>query len=221
MSSCRAKLTQLAKEHQLGQITYEIKTMQSGNYIGVVKLVGGQDFPQRSFQCYPSEFGTAVQAEEECARLAVNFYEGYIEQRSLGKTRVQLPETLDLSLIVQRVLEIVKAHPTGCWSPAVVVKYSRVHAERLPADWVKKIQQVTGILQFEPVAGHFLVRFRDTASPTECNSVDDGSPEGSSLIGNFQKMNIEMETWLVHILAINPKNRVNLFLKKLINLILK
>lgn len=136
MPSSHDKLIDLAERYGLGPVSYDHTALQSGKFIATVRV------GRRTFPCYPLEFDSSSLAKDECARQALEYYQKWLREQSLGQTRVQLPETTDIALMTKRILDIVRPHSSGCWGPAVVVKYSRVHGERLPDNWIKLVQQV-------------------------------------------------------------------------------
>ena len=207
MPSNRERLHDLSQRYGLGPVSYSHSSLQSGKFIATV-LVGRRTFPS-----YPAELESPTAAEEECARQAVEYYRKWFEEQSAGNTRVQLPETTDIALMTERVLDIVRPHPVaGCWVSSVMVKYSRVHEEKLPEDWIKLVTQFSKELEFTRMVGGISVRCpaSSTLEQNESAASSTNASRSTHLPPARPRRKPVPDTWLVHVLAISTGDRVNL-----------
>jgi len=200
------KLARLVKNNSLGDINYQNVPTKSGKFIGTVAVA------KKKFSSYPEEFSKIEDAYEFAARDAYS----HLESTTIGK---ELPVTDDPKLITQRVIDIVGTSATGCWSLSLVEKYAKDFNERLPANWVQIVSQVTNNIRFEAVTENYLV-FPTTQDNTKHSTgrkvliqKDTDTVDPALYIEEMEPIPAslpESGTLLVHVLVVHAADRVAL-----------
>jgi len=201
----REKLAGLVKNKNLGDINYQNVSTRDGHFIGTVTI------SKTKFSSYPEEFSKIDDAYEFAARDAYK----QLESTTLGS---ELPVSSDPKLITQRVIDIVGTEATGYWSQSLIEKYAKDFNERLPANWVQIVSQVTNSITFEPVAEHFLVcprthhNLKNTTEKKVTNLKDSGAIDSSLFTEQLEPIPAslpESGTLLVHVLVVHAADRVS------------
>ncbi|XP_058793772.1 tudor domain-containing protein 7A-like [Phymastichus coffea] len=91
----------------------------------------------KKYSSYPREAKTKEDAEKFAAQAAL--------AELLDKSNIPQTETSNHSLIMQRILDIVHAHPNGLFESSLVANYVAKYNERLPSTWLKLVEHTINI----------------------------------------------------------------------------
>lgn len=136
-SSSKPLLEEYFRKKNLGQVSFKIATM--GNK-GKERFLATITVDNVQYKTYPQTYATKEEAEEAVSELAI---------KKLGVTDLNIEPALkiskDLFIYTERVTDILGERSNGVWSHQVESEYSEKFNEKLPVNWVEKLQEINQI----------------------------------------------------------------------------
>jgi len=141
--SSKPLLEEYFRKKNFGEVVFKIATM--GNK-GKERFLATITVDNVQYKTYPQTYATKDEAEEAVSELAI---------KKLGVTDLNIEPVLkvskDLFIYTERVTDILGARSNGVWSHQVESEYSEKFNEKLPVNWVEKLQEINQIKVDSPV----------------------------------------------------------------------
>jgi len=139
----RNELQTYFSQKNLGVANYKIATMGTK---GKERFMATVSVENNQYKTYPDTYPTQAEAEEALASLVLSKLGINNEEEGAS-----VKEAKNLLEYGQRVVELLGGRSNGVWSHQVESEYHDKHGEKLPANWIEKLEEINQIRIESPI----------------------------------------------------------------------